>query len=405
MRRMGLLWGVGLAMLGLASGVGAQMLDVTPPPAAASAAQPGGVVSGRVIAQDTQRPARFALVMLQSVAAATNEGDGSPQGRFGGGGSLSTRTDAEGNFMVEGVAPGDYYATASAPGYVPLRQLLLAEVNAGADPASLLAAIPQVHVDVQGSSSVTVNLERGATIAGKVAWEDGSPAAGVSVSAIAAAAGTTGSMASLTGATQLPGVLQGIQSPGGAGNSATTDDRGAFRISGLPTGDYLLRSVIQPPTQMGGGGRGFQYGSAIRVYSPGVFRKTEAKAISVKAGEERTDVRMVIDLRALRTVSGHAGAASGPSVASGRVTLVDPNNSDLQLFASIGANGDFSVRYVPAGNYTLNVNGASTRVASGRGRDNSEPSVSFQPFSQPVVVSDTDVTGVGVTLTPVASQP
>jgi len=165
-----------------------------------------------------------------------------------------------------------------------------------------------------------------------------------------------------------------------------------------------LRSVIQPPTQQGGM-RVVQFASAIRVYSPGVFRKADAKTVTVKVGEERTDVRMVIDLRALRTVSGHASAATGPSVASGRVTLVDPNNSDLQLYGSIAANGDFSVRYVPAGNYTLSVSGASTRAGGGRGRGNSEPSVSFQPFSQPVAVSDTDVTGVGVTLTPVASQP
>jgi hypothetical protein len=199
-------------------------------------------------------------------------------------------------------------------------------------------------------------------------------------------------------------VLQGIQSPGGSSNSATTDDRGAFRISGLPAGSYVLRCVIQPPTQQGGG-RGFQYNSAIRVYSPGVFRKADAKAISVKAGEERGDVRMVIDLRLLRTVSGHASASSGPSVASGRVTLVDPNNSDLQLFGSIAANGDFSVRYVPPGNYTLTVSGASTRAPGGRGREYTEPSVSFQQSTQPLAVSDTDITGVGVTLTPVPSQP
>jgi hypothetical protein len=413
MRRITLVCGVGLVTLFWALGAQAQNAVVTTP--ASAAAQAAGVVTGRVVAQDTQQPARFVQVMLQNVAAATSRGDmtitfqgeggdGPPQVRVGGGGSLNTRTDAEGNFTLEGVVPGDYYATASAPGYVPLRLLLQAAVSAGADPASLLAAIPQVHVDVQGSSSVTVNLERGGTISGKVAWEDGSPAAGISLSAIAATVGSTGSTASLAGTAQLPAVLQRIQSPGGVTNFATTDDRGVFRISGLPSGDYLLRSVIQPPVQQGRG-RGFQFGSAIWVYSPGMFRKADAKAITVKAGEERTDVRMVIDLRSLRTVSGHASAASGPSVASGRVTLVDPNNTDLQLYGSIAPNGDFSVRYVPAGSYTLQVSGASSRVASGRGRDNSEPSVSFQPFTQPVLVSDTDVTGVGVSLTPVASQP
>jgi hypothetical protein len=386
---------VGMWVFGAATGGSAQQPGVAP------AATAAGVVTGRVVAQDTQRPARFATVMLQRVTA--EGGDGQAQGRFSGGGSVNTRTDAEGNFAVEGVAPGDYYVTASAAGYVPLRLLLQAEVNAGADPVALLAAIPQVHVDVQGTSSVTVNLERGATISGKVVWEDGSPAGGVSLSAIPANAGTaTGGNGS--GAVQLPGVLQGIQSPGAAGNFASTDDRGVFRISGLPTGDYLLRTAIQQPSQTGGGGRGFQYGSPIRVYAPGVFRKAEAKTVSVKAGEERGDVRMVIDLRALRTVSGLVGAASGPGVASGQVRLVDANDSDLQLYGSVAANGDFALHYIPAGSYTLRVSGASTQAAAGRGRD-SENAVTFQPFTQALVVSDTDVTGVAITLTPVQSQP
>ena len=181
-----------------------------------------------------------------------------------------------------------------------------------------------------------------------------------------------------------------------------TDDRGVFRIAGLATGEYLLRLVIQQPMQQGQ--RGFNT-SPIRVYSPGVFRRAEAKTVVVKAGEERSDVRMVIDLRALRTVSGHVGSAtSGQSVASGRVTLADPNDKELQLFGSIAPNGDFALRYVPAGNYTLQVSGASTQSGGGRGRGGQSGGVSFQPFSQPTVVGDTDVSGVGITLTPVAAQ-
>jgi len=393
---------VGGAMLGMCALAGAQDVVVLPPPViqtAPTTATPTGTVTGRVLAQDTQRPARFVSVALQSVASATSDsGDGV---RLGSGG-VNVRTDAEGEFTAS-VGPGDYYVTAGATGYIPERALLQAAVNAGADPASLLAAIPQVHVDVGGAASVTVTIERGGTISGKVQWEDGSPASGISISATAATATTT--TAGAQAAVQLPDVLQGIQSPGGGTNFAMTDDRGVFRITGLATGDYLLRTVIQPPTQQGGGR--FQPASPIRVYSPGAFRRADAKTVSVKAGDERNDVRMVIDLRSLRTVSGHAGSGTlGQSVASGRVTLSDPNDRDLQLYGSILPNGDFSVRYVPAGNYALQVSGASNQSnGSGRGRGSQGSNVSFQPFSQPVVVSDTDVSGVGITLTPVASQP
>jgi hypothetical protein len=366
----------------------------------AAAQQPAGSVSGHVIAQDTQRPVRFATVMLQSVASVTGGGD--EERRGGGGAGSNTRTDAEGNFTSGSVDPGDYYVTAIAPGYISERALLQAAVSAGGDPAALLAQLPVVHVTAGETSPVTVTIERGGAISGKVTWEDGSPAAGVSLNAVSPGAA---SGAGFAGVAQLPGVLQQFQSAGGGGNFAMTDDRGVFRITGLAGGDYLLRSQIQVPPQFGSTGRVTLYAPPIRVYSPGVFRRADAKPVTVKVGEERSDVRMTIDLHDLRTVTGHASSAiAGQAVASGRVSLVDANESDLLLGGSIASNGDFTVRYVPAGSYTLKISGASTQATTNRGR-NSDANVSYQPFSKALVVGDADVSGVGVTLTPVAAQP
>jgi hypothetical protein len=371
-----------------------------------------GSVTGHVIAQDTARPVRFAQVMLQSVAAVT--GEGREERGFNGG--TATRTGADGDFYAGSVAPGDYYVTATTPGYVSERSLLQAAVNAGGDPTilgqrhrqrqlqaavnaggdptALLGQVPIVHVAAGEASSITVTLERGGTISGRVQWEDGSPATGVSLNAV-----------STLNSAALPGSLQNFQSAGG-GNFAVTDDRGAFRIAGLPAGDYLIRSQIQT-SPAPGSSRFAAFAPPIRLYSPGVFHKADAKAISVKAGEERGDVRMTIDLRDLRTVSGHAASANaGQSVASGRVSLVDPNDGDLQLGGSVSANGDFAVRYVPPGNYTLRIIGASTLAASGRNRESdSSHGTIFQAFSQAVAVTDADLIGVSVTLTPVTAQP
>lgn len=375
---------------------------------APTAPPPTGTVTGQVIAQDTQLPARFAQVTLQSVASASgggNSGGFGSGGNFGGGfgGSVQTRTGVDGTFEANNVAPGDYYVMASAPGYIPERSLLLAQVAAGADPADLLARIPVVHVGPDSVSSVTVTMERGGTVAGRVVWEDGSPAAGLPITATLAT--TTGSAAPT-----LPPALQQIRSPS-APAFATTDDRGAFRISGLPSGDYLVQAVVQDRPQFGGlGGFGGlargRGGSIIRVYSPGVFHKADAKPLPVNAGDERNDLRLVIDLRGLHTVSGHAGStAAGQSVESGRVTLVDATDNSLSLNGSIDAHGDFSIEFVPPGNYTLQVSGASSQAFGGyRGRGSLQtPAVSFQTSSQAVVVSDTDVTGVSAMLTPTQS--
>lgn len=348
---------------------------------------PTGSVSGTVIAADTQQPARFVQVTLISTAAASDD-----QGAFRGfGGIAGARTEVDGTFLATNVAPGDYYVTAWAPGYVPERSILQAGVNAGSDPGALLAQIPVVHVSADATSNVTVTMQRGGTISGRVMWEDGSPAAGMTVQAVS----TDTNVA-------MPTALQAIQSPG-AQTSAVTDDRGGFRVSGLPSGNYVVMTVIQ---NRGFGGNPRGQVSPIRVYGSGYFHKADAKPINVRLGDERSDVRMVIDLHNLRTVTGHASATSpGLSVASGRVSLSDPNDPTLQMQGSIDANGQFTVKYVPPGNYTLQVAGASTTASNqfgnrGQRGQNSTPGVSFKPLSQSVTVGDADLSGVAVTLTP-----
>jgi hypothetical protein len=361
---------------------------------------PTGSVTGTVLAQDTRRPIRFAQVQFQSVtSAASASGDRFAGVGYSGGGGA--RTEVDGTFTATNLAPGDYYVTASALGYMPERSLLLAAVKNGSDPAQLLAGLPMVRVAADSTSNVTVTLQRGGTLAGRLSWEDGSAAAGVQVTAVSTSA-----------TTQLPAPLSGLQFPG-FNVFTQTDDRGDFRIAGLPSDDYQLQAVIQSRPQLGGfGGGGGISGvpSTLRVYAPGVFRKSAAKAYSVRAGDERNDVRLAIDLRSLRTVRGHVNSPNaGQNIASGRVSVTDASDSSLTLQGAITADGSFSVRYVPPGNYTLAISGASTRVANafrGRGGDDSSstPVVSFQPLSQPIVVTDADLSGFTATLVPVQTK-
>ena len=359
---------------------------------------PTGSVSGTVIAQDTQKPIRLAQVQLQSVASVT----GAASGRaFGGLSGSAARTEADGTFIATNLAPGDYYVTASALGYIAERSLLQAAVNNGSDPAQLLAGLPVVHVDADETSNVTVTLQRGGTLSGRVVWEDGSPAAGITVNAASATQQSV----------QLPAPLSGLQL-GGFGQLTATDDRGDFRISSLPSGDYLLQAVIQSRPQFGGqfAGRGPQTVSSLHVYAPGVFRRSAAKSYSVRVGDERNDVRLTIDLHSLRTVSGHASNSNASqNVASGRVSVTDASDSSLVLQGNIDPEGSFVIRYVPPGNYTLAITGASTQASGGfrgRGGDSSSsaPAVTFQPFSQPIFVTDADLSGFAATLTPVQTQ-
>jgi hypothetical protein len=333
--------------------------------------------------------------LLVSAAPASGQGAGRGGGGFFGG--AQARTEVDGSFEMTDVAPGDYYVTAGAPGYISERELLQIAVAAGADPADLLARVPMVHVMADSTSSINLTIQRGGVLAGRVFWEDGSPATGVMVDALPNPPPAA-----------LPASLQAIRSPNvvGVTSASMTDDRGSFRIPGLVAGDYLLVAQLQTRGGFGGFGRGQQLVSTIRVYAPGTFRKASAKPITVRNAEERDDVRLVIDLRGLHTVSGVATSASSTqTVASGRVTLADPTDTSLQLMGSIEPDGSFHVRYVPPGSYTLQIGGASTQVNSGFGRGrgggggSGSGGTTFQPFTMPVTVTDSDLTGVAAPLT------
>jgi hypothetical protein len=351
-------------------------------PLAMLAQTPGGTVNGTVFAQDTQYPLRFAEVQFDPVAP--------PEGRNRGGGGIErVRTEVDGSFSAANVPAGDYYVTASAVGYIPERELLLARVNAGADPAQLLNSIPLVHVSANGISNVTVTLERGAVIAGRLQWEDGSPVAGLPVVATRNNPKTS----------QLPAPLP--QLPGGNTSFAMTDDRGAFRIAGLPAGEYLLVATVRSGGRLSGfGGVLPLVEASVNFYAPGVFHRSAAQVFTLAPGEEHSDVRFTMDMRSLRSVSGTAIAASGGSpVASGTVLLTDPNDSSLRLRGSVAPDGSFIVRYVPPGTYMLQLSGASSQPGNGR-RESGAAGTTFQPLTQTVTVTDSGVSNLTLSLTP-----
>jgi hypothetical protein len=143
------------------------------------------------------------------------------------------------------------------------------------------------------------------------------------------------------------------------------------------------------------------------MYAPGKVRKVDATVITVGGGDERDDVQFQLDLRALHKVTGHVSAVSGGvSIGSGTVRMVDSQDSSLTRTGQISSDGSYVMNYVPAGTYTLTVpnagpaNAPPVRGQRGQSGGSSTPAVSFQPFQETITVSDSDVTGVNVELTP-----
>lgn len=362
-------------------------------------------VTGRVTCSDTQRAARFATVTLIGTDQAQGQTGVMANGNgigFGFGRRVQARTDMDGNYTVQ-AEPGDYYVTASAIGYASPVAEIAARLRSGAGAADLLASLPQVHVAEAGGGTANITLDRGAVIAGKIQWDDGTPATGVNVS-VQAAASSTGT----TTTTDLTRVVSQLGGGfgGGLGGFQTSDDRGYFRITGLAPGSYWVRATMMTPTAEPGAG-GPQRMSSIVMYAPGKVRRSDAETVTLKSGEERDDLQFLLDLSALHTVSGHVGATDEGTIEAGVVRLTDSQDSSLSRMAMIQPDGSFAVQWVPAGTYTLAVSGASNVPQQGlgrRGQQGQSSGTSYAPFQESLTVTDTDVSGVGVTLTPVTGS-
>ncbi len=355
----------------------------------------GDPVTGRVVCADTQRAARFANVTLIS-ATADEEGGGR-------GGRASARTDLDGNFLIPDVAPGDYYVTAQLTGYIneaPFIQAAL-QNSAGTPSAPAISVnVPKIRV-VAGGASAQLSLQRGGVIAGTVQWDDGSPAAGVSVSTVAPpAAGQGTSPAAGTGFYAGPGPF------GGGFSGGQTDDRGHFRLSGIAPGSYVVRAGVQAPAPaITADRRSFARNLTLNVYAPDKLRRIDAAVVTLTPGEERSDLTITMNLNALHTVSG-TFSSTAAAVRSGSVTLTDSADSSLNRTGTVNPDGSFVVPYVPAGNYTLHASVSPVAQIFGRGGQTSStaPSaVHFQPLQESLTVADGDLTGLSLSVTAAAA--
>jgi hypothetical protein len=356
---------------------------------------------GRVTCSDTQRAARFANVTLVAADTVAQSGSRSGSGaEFGFGRRVTAHTDIDGNFSVQ-AEPGDYYVTATAMGYASPVAEAAARLRAGAGAADLLASLPEIHVGEAGGATANITLDRGAVIAGKLQWDDGSPAAGVNVS-VQSSSQAAGQPSDLTRVVSMLGGGFG----GGFGGFERSDDRGYFRIVGLAPGSYWVRATVSTPSAEPGSGA-VQRLTSIVMYAPGKLRRSDAEVVTVKSGEERDDLQFTLDLSALHTVSGHVSAADSGTIAGGVVRLTDTQDSSLSRMTMIQPDGSFILQWVPAGSYTLQVSNATDAPSATFGRRGQNPVGSvtmYAPFQESLTVTDSDVSGVGVTLNPASGS-
>jgi hypothetical protein len=335
---------------------------------------PTGTVTGHVVCADTQQPARFAEVVLvlkpEAVEAdsAAEKSDSPAPKKPSSLVSLSGLSGLDGVYAIAKVPPGDYYAVPRLDGYVV--PIAMPTSKDEADNVEWLAAqLPVVHVQAGRTMSVDLTLRRGAVIAGRAVYDDGSPVidASIRVQAI------QGDLIDIIEYLPLRDALLNSQthnsfSPfGGNGRLRTrTDDNGRYRIGGLLPGKYLVATSVET----GGGFRTRQDGDGnsntsstgadvptVTVYGPATQRKSKARVFDIRADEQIGDADIEVRLHGLHVVRGTVLVKEDRHVP--QVSLIglreDGEESTTARLTRLGADGSFRFDYVPSGSYKLYV--------------------------------------------------
>ena len=322
---------------------------------------PKGSVTGHVICEDTHGPARGARVMLFRV-------DPNSSSPLEGAQPLFAATRLDGSFFLPHVAPGEYLAVAFAAGYLSAVDGIIFDQGSGADSESqkeqgakmlkqLRAAAPSVTVASEGAARVDIELRRGAVLAGRVLYSDGSPASQIDVQIENV---NDPKRASKGGeAIDAGALLRMFTIP----RNPTTDDLGGFRLSGIAPGTYRLAVVqsfgsssLQDGIIAAFSGARTQPGK-LTIYSGNTLHKKEAKTYDLRAGDTVSGIEITLPLNGLHTVQGTASGKGGVPLNSGSVDLTDTVDDSISFHAAINQDSEFAFIGVPEGSYTLKLTG------------------------------------------------
>ena len=353
--------------LGIGTSAGAhQTRDGGALPDQAQARTGAAVVSGIVLSDDASpRPVRRATVRLTGEALSS---------------ARLVGTDDDGRFAFDALPSGRYTLSVSKPGFV--------ETFHGARRPWQGPGVP-VAVTDGARAEVELRMLRGGVITGFVTDPFGKPARSIEVVAVGARSWESGS----------PGSWR-----------ATTDDRGEYRVFGLPPGDYLvsalpslaevdrgapgrlveesivttdaearwalaavagsggsLASAADPPPA----GRPVIYAP---VFYPGTVSPAAAAPVSVGPGEDRSGVGMALQIVPVARLEGVLIDLDGQEVSPATVA-VHPRRRDrpspADSFVASGAltmprvtvlGPRFVAGGVPPGDYTLVARSGSATI-------------------------------------------
>jgi hypothetical protein len=209
--------------------------------------------------------------------------------------------------------------------------------------------VPRVTVQANLPAVVNISLERGAAVSGTIQYDDGSPASGLGVSLL------------------IRWKDQWIPLPSTpferVSNYATTDDQGTYRISGVPSTEYMVQVTLNLTKStfhsdgQHSSGQSTSTVFSLPVYSGNKTRTKDAERFTLKAGEERRGEDVQIPVSKLHTIRGNIIAKhDGHVINRGFVTLLNADDKSQAGYTEVAREDEsFQFGFVPEGDYILQV--------------------------------------------------
>ena len=270
----------------------------------------------------------------------------------GGGLTVKTTTDAEGQFSVANLRAGTYYVWPFIPAFV------IAEAG-GSFPQGKTVVVE----DGETADGIDFTLSRGAVITGRVSDSAGRPIVDERIRVNPVDQNLERLVSSI-----YPNI-----------NDLRTDDRGIYRIFGLPAGKYKVSIGDEFAAFTSTRGRRF----FPRTFHPDVTDEAKAAFVEVKEGDEAANV----DITVARSMNGFSASGrfidgeSGqpvPNINFGLTIIV--GGSPAGFMSGNGtstSDGGFRIDNLPPGRYAVSILPGSDSTYYGA--------------SQPFDISDSDV--------------
>ena len=255
---------------------------------------------------------------------------------------------------------------------------------------------------------IVVRMLRGAVITGTILDQNNEPAVSATVNAMR---------------NGLPSGERRLVVHG----TARTDDRGVYRIYGLPPGDYVvgvpsaggffnartgeLRLMTDPAARRGaqadtrGQPSSFRTVALASTYFPGTATAAEASVVTLRGGEERSGIDFALHLVATARVEGSVSAPDGTPPSRVLLSLLSSGQTafpgvpfDGYRTGLVAPDGSFSLSNVSPGQYTLLARTTLPALAPDGTPPPPGPRIVWA--SAEVSVDGEDVTGISLSSSP-----